>query len=303
MSSRKSEKRGDSVVDILHSLSGGSSKDAVDEGGTKQVQPRAVNDAGIDDDGEECLWLLQQLSLRQQRLHLLSSALEEAGGEPLPTLKKRGPVLKVPKTWDCTLAQSLDDEEDEEEDEELNKGVAESVLQCLIMGEVLPGFKAVAPQGTAKWVTLWELNKMRRSEPQKVSGLWYDQFSVDCNAFSAQAGPPGQVLSFLLDRPWALRGCVLAALLTVAGVLRKPLSMALVKVLTSGPLWRSFLSWSRIVYAPLPAKIYFVQLFWSMVLATQLRAVERIVREKLIEAECELVEYAMPVSVATPQVP
>jgi hypothetical protein len=111
------------------------------------------------------LWLLQQLSLRQQRLALLSGALEEAGCEPLPTLKKRGPVMKVAKPWECTLAPSDDD--DEEDEEEIPQE-EEVVLPCLIMGEVLPGYKAVSPQGTGKWVTLWELNKMRRSEPEKV---------------------------------------------------------------------------------------------------------------------------------------
>ena len=51
-------------------------------------------------------------------------------------------------------------------------GSSKEPVPCLIMGEVMPGFKCVSPKGSDKWVTLWELNKMRRNEPEKISALW-----------------------------------------------------------------------------------------------------------------------------------
>jgi hypothetical protein len=64
------------------------------------------------------------------------------------------------EAWDCAIAPT---EEGAEEGE---------VMPCLIMGEVMPGSKCVAPSKTNKWVSLWELNKMRRNEPMKATGLW-----------------------------------------------------------------------------------------------------------------------------------
>lgn len=240
------------------------------------------------DDGDECVWLLQQLSLRQQRLAQLSKSLDEAGFVQ-PTLVRRGAVVKVPKSWDCTVAPFDEDDEDEDASEEQPEP-----LSCLIMGEVLPGFKAVAPSGTGKWVTLRELNKMRRHEPQKVSGLWYEQFQVNCASFSAQAGPPGQLLSFLLDKPSALRSVIGLGVLLAVGVLRQPLGVTCVKLLTSATFWKQHLNWSRIIYAPLPAKIYFAQIAWAFGLAKVFSALEHAARESLIEAECDLIEFAVP---------
>lgn len=66
-----------------------------------------------------------------------------------------------------------DDEEDEDNEDEDGLGVVgKDPVPCLIMGEVMPGFKCVSPKRSDKWVTLWELNKMRRNEPEKISALW-----------------------------------------------------------------------------------------------------------------------------------
>jgi hypothetical protein len=65
----------------------------------------------------------------------------------------------------------------------------------------------------------------------QVSGLWYDQFALDCTYFAAQAGPPGLLLAYLLDHKWALRSCILASFITFVGVFHKPLTIAVIKVL------------------------------------------------------------------------
>jgi uncharacterized membrane protein YphA (DoxX/SURF4 family) len=53
---------------------------------------------------------------------------------------------------------------------------------------------------------------------------------MDYSFFSAQAGPPGEVLAYLLDRPWALRSSVLLGAGVVAGLFHKPLAVVIVKV-------------------------------------------------------------------------
>jgi hypothetical protein len=106
------------------------------------------------------------------------------------------------------------------------------------MGEVMPGFKCVCPKGSEKWVTLWELNKMRRNEPEKISSLWYDQFDVDCTVFNRMAGPPGMALCYLLDHHWAVRGLLLTAIVLGATILNDPIHFIVVRFLSSAPFWR-----------------------------------------------------------------
>lgn len=242
----------------------------------------------------ESEWLLKQLTLRQERLKELSSGLEEAGFA-LPTLPRRGPAPKVKTGWDCTVApEEEEEEEDGGEGDEEGSAPAAAVLPCLIMGEVLPGCKAVRPAGADKWVTLWELNKMWRQEPQKVGALWYDRFDVDCGRFSAAAGPPGAALALFLNRPSVLRAAVGLALAAAGVLLQRPLGYGLVKLLTAQWLWKAYLSWSRIVYAPLPMKLYFATVLWKDVLAKYFSKLELAVRERLVDAECELAEFSMP---------
>merc|ERR1711907_404904 len=66
------------------------------------------------------------------------------------------------------------------------------------------------------------------------------------------------------------------------------------RFLSSEFFWKQYLGWSRIVYAPLPAKIYFFLLFWRRVAVAYYGMFEAWIRDKLIEFECELAEYAMP---------
>lgn len=76
-------------------------------------------------------WCLRQLQLRQQRLGLLATALSEAGFET-PTIAAKAKTGPVRKGWDCLIAGE------------------EPPLPCQIMGEVAPGSKCVAPEGSEK---------------------------------------------------------------------------------------------------------------------------------------------------------
>jgi len=202
---------------------------------------------------EESAWLLRQISLRSQRLAVLSSAVVEAGFA-LPQLQRKGKASKAKVGWDCVLAP---EEEEEEEDEGDGAETLRPAVPCLIMGEVLPGCKAVAPAGSGRWVGLWELNKMRRLEPAKAVGLWYDAFELDWAAFGAAAGPLGVATGFLLDRRWGLRAALALCLAAALAVFQAPLAFLATRALTSEALWLRYLGWSRLLYAPLAAKLYF----------------------------------------------
>ena len=142
-------------------------------------------------------------------------------------------------------------------------------------------------------MTLWELNKMRRNEPEKISSLWYDQFKVNCYAFNCQAGPPGVLLSLLLDKKWSVRAVLTTVLVLSTIALGRPLHFLAVRLLTSTMFWKQHLNWSRIVYAPLPAKLYFASIVWRRIIVSNFEAVEKLVRQTLIDMESELLEWAV----------
>ena len=95
-------------------------------------------------------WLLGQLNMRQQRLGLLSQSLREAGFGFETISASKGPAKKEKRGWDCKLAAEDDEDEDDFDDSDdegaLSSPVAVEPTPCLIMGEVMPGFKAVAPK-------------------------------------------------------------------------------------------------------------------------------------------------------------
>ena len=78
--------------------------------------------------------------------------------------------------------------------------------------------------------------------------------------------------------------------------LTRPFSLSTFgQFLTSGLLWRRYMSWSRAIYSPLPFKLYLASVTWSAGLWPAWAALEAAVRRRLIDAECELVEFSMPI--------
>jgi hypothetical protein len=95
----------------------------------------------------------------------------------------------------------------------------------------------------------------------------------------------------------AFRGVLLTAILSSTFFLfLEPVSVMVIRLLTSSLFWRQHSLWARVVYGPLPLKIvmykYVGQLLWSYFLR-----VEGAVRETLAEAESVLLERALPVTV------
>lgn len=227
---------------------------------------------------EEHAWCLEQLLLRQQRLGLLSDALRDCGIDA-PTIKSGAKTGPVSKGWDCTISTE------------------ENPKSCLIMGEVPYGCRSVAPSGSGKWVSLWEFNSMRRDEPHKISSLWYDQFLLNCKELDQHLGPLGFILSSLLDHKAGLRGVLGILLLATGFILRTPLHFLLIRFLTWSVLWNRHFAWSRLLYAPLPAKLFFLSIIWRRLVVCNYEAFEGWIRRRLIELECDMLECSVPTTV------
>ena len=74
------------------------------------------------------------------------------------------------------------------------------------------------------------------------------------------------MLSLLLDKKWAVRAVLCTLMAVATAVLGKQIHFVVVRLLTSTFFWKQHLNWSRIVYAPLPAKLYFVSILWRAVI-------------------------------------
>ena len=114
----------------------------------------------------------------------------------------------------------------------------------------------------------------------------YQQFgSVLCKA-----------ISWPLDHPHTLRLLLGVCVCMSMSVLALPLSVVVIRLLTSGVWWRQHALWSRVIYGPLPLKIvmyrYVCGCVWGWFVGVEGR-----VREWLAEVESVLLERALPVTV------
>ena len=104
-------------------------------------------------------------------IHFTYSFVRRPTVEPIPIHPSTNPSIR-PSVHRSIQDDDEDEDEDEDGDDDGLAGSSKEPVPCLIMGEVMPGFECVSPKGSDKWVTLWELNKMRRNEPEKISALW-----------------------------------------------------------------------------------------------------------------------------------
>jgi hypothetical protein len=171
---------------------------------------------------------------------------------------------------------------------------------CRIHGEVEVGAKLVAPclcRGTGKWMWFADMNRRRRRDPvsSRVCGTCHAR--IDYQAYQQFGSSLTQLVSWPLDHALAFRGVLLTVILSSTFFLfLEPVSVLVIRLLTSSLFWRQHSLWARVVYGPLPLKIvmykYVGQLLWSYFLR-----MEDAVRETLAEAESVLLERALPVTV------
>lgn len=120
---------------------------------------------------------------------------------------------------------------------------------------------------------------------------------IDYHAYQQFGSFLTQLVSWPLDHTMAFRGVLLTAILSSTFFFfLEPVSVVVIRLLTSSLFWRQHSLWARVVYGPLPLKIvmykYVGQLLWSYFLR-----MEGAVRETLAEAESVLLERALPVTV------
>jgi hypothetical protein len=234
---------------------------------------------------------MKQQVLLQLRATFLSEALARRG-LPIPSLKDvstpdgKTPPKKV--DWDCAMSTEADPK------------------HCLISYEPEPGSKVVVPMelaDTDKWITLTQLNKLRRNDPSKVDPMWADQYAVLSSWFDPNSrysmlqhvGIKGVILSTLLD---GYRLPIVVGLLLIGLTIQL---MPIIEVLTnrfvvSSFVWTRWPSWYHYVRVGLPFKILVFQLLGGQ-LAKLFSKLTAAIKTKLVDLESQIFEETIPVTV------
>jgi hypothetical protein len=231
---------------------------------------------------------MEQQILMQLRATILSEHLAKRG-IPLPTLvdvqTPEGALPPQKVDWDCALS------------------TAEEPKSCLYSFDAQVGTKVVAPIDNDKWITLAALNRLRRTDPSKVEPMWFNQWAILESWFDAESeysllqhvGMGGLLLNFVLQ--YYRLHLVLGFSLIMAAIICMPILEYMVnRVLVSGLVWVNWHSWARFVHAALPLKLFFGQMIFKIVGFLFLELV-RIVKERLVEVECQILERCVPLTV------
>ena len=238
---------------------------------------------------------MQQQVLLQLRATHLSEALVARGVPTIPSLHDiQTPDGQVPPKridWDCAVST---------EDDPKN---------CLICYEPEVGAKIICPMGLAdsdKWITLRELNRLRRDDPSKVESMWNNQYAILSSWFGTSSrytllqhvGVKGVLLNALLQGN-AL-STVVGIVLIVCTIICMPIIQYIVgRFLVSGYLWMKWPSWSRFVHVGLPFKLLMIQLLFNQLNKVFGRIIAA-VKERLVNLECRILEETIPLTVGVP---
>ena len=240
---------------------------------------------------------MKQQVLLQLRATALSEALV-ARGLPLPSLRDVSTLdgkLKPKKVdWDCALSTEEDPK------------------HCLISYEPEVGSKLIVPMelagDTDKWITLRELNRLRREDPSKVEPMWSDKYAVLSSWFSPQSrysllqhvGLKGVLLNTLLEG--STLSVVVGMLLVMGIIIFMPVIEYIVgRFLVSGYLWMKWASWARFVHVGLPFKLVIFQIVFGQ--ASKLFAkLVSLAKDKLVNLECKILEETIPLTVGVPTI-
>jgi hypothetical protein len=236
---------------------------------------------------------MQQQILLQLRATFLSEALANRG-LPIPTLVDVATPdgAQPPQTvdWDCAMATEKDPK------------------SCLFSFDAELNTKVIAPLGTTQWISLWALNRLRRTDPTKVEPMWYSNYAVLQSWFHPESeysllqhvGIQGFLLNALLQG-MRLR-ITLAITMCVAAIVCMPLlEYFLNRFLVSGFVWGRWHQWCRFLHAALPLKLLLGQMAFKFVLSLFDKLLG-IVKERLVELECQILEQHIPLTVGVPTI-
>jgi hypothetical protein len=231
---------------------------------------------------------MQQQMLLQIRAIYLSEALA-ARGLPIPTVKDvatpdgAAPPQKV--DWDCAMA------------------TLKEPKQCLYSFDAEPNTKVIAPLGTTDWISVSALNRLRRTDVSKVEPMWHSKYAILSSWFDPES-------EYSILQHVSFQGFLLNSLLTgirlpialgltvmVMAVICMPILEYMVnRMIVSGILWSRWHQWSRFVHAALPLKLLMGQMAGKFV-ASMFDNLLKIVKDRLVELECQILEQHMPLTV------
>lgn len=235
---------------------------------------------------------LEQQHLLQLRSTFLSEALAVRGISVGPTLTDVATPdgSKPPKDvdWDCYISTKDDPK------------------SCLYSFDAEINTKVICPAGTDQYISLKSLNRLRRTDPTKVEPMWHSQYAILRSWFSDESpysllqfvGWKGFIVSSLmldLGGGMFLRGVLTLMVLSVFLLLMPLIEVVSSRVLTSSFLWAKWFSWGRFLHAALPLKILIGQMVWKFS-AAAFGKLEGLVRDYVIELECNILEESTPVT-------
>ncbi|KAL7464879.1 hypothetical protein ACHAXS_005203 [Conticribra weissflogii] len=191
--------------------------------------------------------------------------------------------------WDCALATEEDPK------------------SCLYSFDAEPNTKVISPRGTTQYISLTALNRLRRTDPTKVEPMWHSRYSILHSWFSDQSeysllqhvGIKGFIVSsILLDglNGMVLKSLLILSILSVFIAIMPIVEYIVGRILVSAPFWSQWTTWGRVVRAGFPLKLLLGQLVWKGV-ANGFGRLEAMVREYVVDLECEILEESVPLTV------
>jgi hypothetical protein len=179
---------------------------------------------------------------------------------------------------------------------------------------VLQKKKKKKRQQQHEWITISSLNRLYRTDPNKVESLWYDRYTILNTWFSRnnhrQPHPYnlythvqtlyGTLITTTLNvQPFYIVSLSLLVIGTIVTcIMTLPfLESTMTVLVTSSLLWNSWSTWSRFTtHAALPLQLLIVQILWSF---TQqfLNGITQQLRTILVEEECRLLQECIPLTI------
>lgn len=236
---------------------------------------------------------ISQQHLLQLRSTYLSEALSSRGIHVGPTLvdvaTPEGSKPPQMVDWDCCLSTSSHPK------------------SCLYSFDAEVDTKVIAPMNTNQWISLQALNRLRRTDPSKVEPMWHSQYAILNSWFKDQSqfsllqfvGWKGFIVSTLLldlGKGAFLRSILAVTVLSIILIALPLIECVVSRIMTSSLLWMKWMSWGRFVHAALPLKILLGQMAWKFC-AGSFGKLEAIVRDYVVELECQILEEHIPVTV------
>eukprot|EP00611_Tribonema_gayanum_P008312 TRINITY_DN1780_c2_g3_i1.p1 TRINITY_DN1780_c2_g3~~TRINITY_DN1780_c2_g3_i1.p1 ORF type:complete len:323 (+),score=103.73 TRINITY_DN1780_c2_g3_i1:61-969(+) len=226
-------------------------------------------------DKEMAEWIMQQASMYQTRVALLSVELDKKG------YGLKG-VIPQPPGLICA------------------KSTKEHPLRCRVYMEPEEGSKVVAPcrcKGSQRWIAIRALNQQRRREPLKWSKCPTCQAHIDYSLYEAHMAGLDRVPTAVLNNRGAGRAALAAAIAAAVAAAALIFQGLIIRVVISKVVWGN---WDRIqgVWGQsLPLYILGFQWLRKRAAAAFAR-LEEWVRGELTEVESAVMERTLPETVS-----